>query len=275
MSAAPQAPGRTRALLVLGVVAVMLLVLCAGVVVVIRTTMNGDGDAPRASTSAPASTPDGSAPPAGESESQARRDEIAAEPMMQLPESAAQPQPLVADTAGPPIVVPAPTGAVVPGGPPAASGFPKTPEGALGQLAAIDEAAMSTTDMARVREVYAWAAMPGAVPEVEWSPAVGVRALISSLGGTEDARTARASYAVVQGQIKGTDGPDFAVVCVLGELTVSAATSARAGVADCQRMVWHDGRWRIGPGGQPAYPPHAWPGSADAVRGGWKELIRA
>lgn len=271
---APQAPSRTRALLVLVFVAVMLLVLCAGVVVVIRTTMNGDGDAPRASTSAPASAPADDIPPSGASESQARRDEIAAEPMLQLPESASQPQPLVADTAGPPIVVPAPTGAVVPSGPPAASGFPQTPEGALGQLAAIDEAALSTTDMARVREVYAWAAMPGAVPEVEWSPAVGVRSLITSLG-TEQARTARARYAVVQGQIKGTDGPDFAVVCVLGELTVSAATSARAGVGDCQRMVWHDGRWRIGPGQQPAYPPHAWPGSADAVRGGWREITRA
>jgi hypothetical protein len=82
------------------------------------------------------------------------------------------------------------------------------------------------------------------------------------------------TYRVVQGQIKGTVGPDFVVACVLGEATVSAATVGRGGAGDCQRMVWSDERWWIGPGAQPAPAPSAWPGSADAIRAGWRVVNR-
>src|SRR5207302_8602112 len=107
-------------------------------------------------------TPGASSAPTDSGSAQDREDALAAAPMLQLPQSAAQPQPLVTVTAGPPVVLPAPTSKIVPGGPPVATGFPHPPEGALAQLAAIDEAAMSAADMGRVHEVYVWAAMPGA-----------------------------------------------------------------------------------------------------------------
>ncbi|MBT8226953.1 MAG: hypothetical protein HKP61_15915 [Dactylosporangium sp.] len=273
---APAQHNRGRAIAALVVVAVVFAALMCGLgyfIAVLMRDAGTSGGGPGAPTSASAA---GTASPAiGEDPSlQAQQDALADEPMLQLPMSAAQPQPLVAETAGPPIVVPAPTGRVVPDGPPVATGFPHTPEGALAQLAAIDEGAFGTTDLHRVHEVYAWAALPGAVPEDQWSPTGGVTTLIDHLGGRSKALQAQVVFQAVQGQLKGTIGQDFVVACVLGQMDVTAASTARAGVGDCQRMVWRDGRWWIGPGAQPAAAPSAWPGSADAVRAGWRELRR-
>jgi hypothetical protein len=65
------------------------------------------------------------------------------------------------------------------------------------------------------------------------------------------------------------------VACVLGEWQVTYRDTSRAGAGDCQRLVWTDGRWWIGDGDQAAYAPSAWPGSADAVRAGWRALTDA
>jgi hypothetical protein len=258
---------RSRAVAILVFVAVVVVALAIGLAYLVSGGSRSTG--PGAS-GAPASSPTATGV-----DNTSAEDELANRPMLTLPISAAQPQPMVSDVAGPPIEVPASTSKIVPGGPPVATGFPHTPEGALGQLAAIDEAALSTTDLGRVHEVYAWAALSGAVDENQWSPHHGIATLIDHLGGTAKAMQAHATFQVVEGQIKGTVGPNFVVVCVLGEMDVTAASSARAGVGDCQRMVWREGRWWIGPGSQPAYAPSAWPGSADAVRAGWRELKRA
>lgn len=231
----------------------------------------GPGTEPAAGGSTPAA---GAQPKPGEVSQEAREDELAAAPMLTLPQSASQPQPVVVATAGPPIGVPAPAVPVTPGGPPFATGFPHTPEGALGQLAAIDEAAMSTIDPNRVREVYAAAAVAGAVDVADWTPMVGVKDIIKHLGGADAAASAQVTYRVVMGQIKGTVGPDFVVACVLGHGVITAANVGRAGVGDCQRMVWVNGQWRIGPRAQPAPAPSAWPGSADSVRAGWRVVSR-
>jgi len=272
MAAPARSPDRGRAVAVLVVVGIVAIALIGalGYLVISAITNHRTpvaGPSPSVTASATGSADAGS--------QQGREDALAAAPMMQLPQSAAQPQPLVTDSAGPPIVIPAPTAKVVPGGPPVATGFPHTPEGALAQLAAIDEAALSTTDLDRVHEVYAWSAMPGAVSESEWSPTVGVKAIIDNLGGQQRAARAHASFQAVEGQLKGTVGPDFVLACVLGEADIVVDTVARIGVGDCQRMVWSGGRWRIGPGAQPAYAPSAWPGSADSVRAGWRVLKRA
>lgn len=268
--------GRRRAITVLTFVIAVAIALGAGLMYAIMSTLHRSGGSPSAMTSPAASAGNASGSPAASAGSlSAQQDALAAEPMLQLPQSAAQPQALTTATAGPPIVVPAATSTVVPGGPPVATGFPHTPEGALGQLTAIDEKALSTTDLARVHEVYAWAAVPGAVAEQQWTPYHGITTLIDHLGGTSEALQAQARFQVVQGQVKGTVGADFVVACVLGELDVTAASVARAGVGDCQRMVWVNNRWQIGAGAQPAWAPSAWPGSADAVRGGWRDLKRA
>ncbi len=201
----------------------------------------------------------------------AREDDLAARRMVQLPPSAARPQPLATATAGPPIALP--PGSDAKG--PATSGFPQTPAGALAQLAAIDVAALQDLDPQRVASVHAWAALPGAIPLDEWTPAVAVDAARIAAGQPDAVAELSSVFTPLAGQIKGTVGDSFVVACVLGEWQITYRSTSRAGAGDCQRMVWHDGRWRIGPGAQPAYAPSAWPGSADAVRAGWRALTDA
>ncbi|GAA5188490.1 hypothetical protein GCM10023322_39310 [Rugosimonospora acidiphila] len=271
--------GRGRALAVLVVVAVVGLSLVAGLVLLIvnaarkpAAKANPPAIAGGSATATPGTASSPTADPATGTP-QDQQDALAAAPMMSLPESAAQPAPLVTASAGPPIDVPAPTVKPGAGGPPVPTGFPETPEGAIGQLAAIDEAALSTTDVGKAHEVYTWAAMPGAVSEADWTPSAGVTSINQSMG--DDAGQAIVVFQAVEGQIKGTVGADFVVACVLGEWDVTQAQLARSGAADCQRMVWSDGRWRIGPGDQPAFPSPVWPGSAESVRAGWRAFNRA
>ena len=90
----------------------------------------------------------------------AHRDDIAAEPMLSVPEGAAFP----AETTGakaPEIKIPVGTGINGPAF--VMTGFPHTPEGAIGQLAQIDIAVLQSMSLTTAKEVYnAWA-LPGGV----------------------------------------------------------------------------------------------------------------
>lgn len=268
---------QTRAWFVLCLAAAMVVSMLAGLAYMLLATVSGTGATHK--RTATSRTPGGSAAPSSPAPTirrpamslAARQDELAERPMLRLPPSAAKPQPLVAATAGPPIVIPAATNTSEP----VPSGFPKTPEGALGQLAAIDTAALAGLDREQARQVHAWAATSGAVTIKEWTPAVAVEAALSGAGQPDGAPELTSIYTPLAGQIKGGVGDSFVVACVLGEWQVSYRSSSRAGIGDCQRMVWLDGRWRIGPGAQPAYAPSAWPGSANAVRAGWRPLTHA
>ena len=55
------------------------------------------------------------------------------------------------------------------------------------------------------------------------------------------------------GLIKGTVGDDFVIPCIDFIITATTASgqSQQVAAADCQRMVWQDGRWVIGEGEEP------------------------
>jgi hypothetical protein len=201
-----------------------------------------------------------------------RQDALAAAPMPSAEPAAALPGPLAIDAAGV-IELPRPTG-VGPAGVP--TGFPRTPEGALAQLAAIDVTAMETGSMDGVRQVIAaWAAPGGPTPET-WSGVDGMAQLLSA-AGLSGAGSPQLAVVVrpVMGLIKGTVSSDFAVVCVDFEFTVTVAQTARAAVADCQRMTWVGDRWLIGAGPEPAAAPAIWPGTEAAIDAGYRELRNA
>ena len=260
-----------KAWLALALVAALTTALLAGLLYTVVGALSGDtGATEDVPAGNPAVQPEASASLA-ETTAPEPRDELAAAPMLQLAPSAARPQPLVTETAGPPIPLPTATddADIVP------SGFPRTPEGALAQLAAIDTLALRDLDLDQLQRVYDWAALPGAVPFAEWTPAVAATAALAGAGTVEASADLASTFTPVAGQIKGVVGKDFVVACVLGEWQVSYREISRAGAGDCQRMVWTQGRWWIGPGDQPAYAPSAWPGSADAVRAGWRTLTDA
>ncbi|GAA2798774.1 hypothetical protein [Saccharopolyspora taberi] len=198
---------------------------------------------------------------------------LATAPMVALPPQSAQPQPMTTERAGDPIVVP-PAGQTA--GRWVAGGFPSTPEGALGQLKVLDEAAMRGGDPATYALGYRTLALPGA-PQPENTGLYSLlRSMRSSAGlnPTGPLPDLTVTYQVTHGQIKGVvDDGRYVVACVLGQLSVDyQGQTLTAGVGDCQALRHVGGDWRISPGPLAAPAPCAWPGSADAVHAGYRDL---
>lgn len=243
-----------------------VVVLAAGVVLAVVHAVDPATGRPDAvpTGSSVGSTPTGAADPV------ATQNWLAARPMPVVPESASHPGPVSDRDPGTPILLPAATD-IGPAG--VLTGFPRTPEGAMAQLAAIDQSALQSGSMDGARAVIRAWAVPGGPTTESWSV---VRAMRTLLDATELSGGGSAQLAVVltplMGQIKGTVGPDFVVPCVDFEVDVTLQQTARGATADCQRMVWQTDRWLIGPGDEPAVPPSVWPGTDLAIRVGYRDL---
>ncbi|MGE9809523.1 hypothetical protein [Janibacter sp. G1551] len=198
----------------------------------------------------------------------AHRDEIAAEPMLAVPESAALPAETTSEKV-PEIKVPAATGVTGPAF--VMTGFPNTPEGAIGQLAQIDLAVLQSMSLTTAQEVYNTWALPGGVDAEDWWITRSVQAFLSSTGmGQVKDPSSSVSLEPAAALIKGTDGPDWATVCVLMKVTATYKSQAQIAFAHCERMQWVGGRWMLGPGAPPAPAPATWPGTQLALQAGWR-----
>ena len=103
----------------------------------------------------------------------------------------------------------------------------------------------------------------------------GVAALLESAGMSSEAQnTITIGVEPKMGFIKGTVGDDFVIPCI--DFIITATTAAgqpqQVAAADCQRMVWQDGRWVIGAGEEPAPAPSLWPGSQASFDAGYQWL---
>lgn len=200
------------------------------------------------------------------------RDELAARPMPTVDAAAAHPGPVTTLDPGAPLVLPAATAAGPAGVP---TGFPRSPAGALAQLAAIDQVALQSGPLAGAREVIAHWALPGGPTAENWSVIAALATLFDSAGLSGGGSAQLAIVATpLMGVIKGSVGPDFVVPCVDFELDVTLAQTARGATADCQRMTWDSAtsRWLIGPGPEPATPPSVWPDTDAALGVGYRDL---
>lgn len=196
------------------------------------------------------------------------RDAIAAAAMASVdPQAAFHPDPAISP--GGSIAVPQPSVLDGPAGVP--TGFPQTYEGALGQWAAIMQAALESMSLSRTRQIHdAWV-QPGG-PAVEgWTLTRNVTSFLTAArqGGDEKDLTTVVSATPAGGALKGSDGPGWTVVCVLMDVQAWIATESRMGYGLCSRMQWADGRWHVAAGTEPAAAPSAWPGSNAAVAAGW------
>ena len=204
-----------------------------------------------------------------------RRDAIAAAPMTAVAASAAR-SGTPAPVAGPTITVPAAT-TVGPADVP--TGFPPTAQGALGQLAAIDTTVLTSMSIAHTGAVHQEWALRGAPSVEEWVMTGNVQAFLAASGSPTLDGISVVTVAPVAGQVKGTDGHDWTVACVLLDVRATITASARIGYGHCERMQWHGsgqgGRWMIAPGAQPARAPSTWPGSQAAVDAGWSTWVDA
>lgn len=248
----------------------------------------------RGSISAATTEPETSkSAPAGSARSaesaQARQDELAASPLPEAPLQAAQPGDLSSGETGT-LEVPAPMEVGEAG---VATGFPRTPAGALAQLAAIDTSVLTSASVRSAQEVITVWAAPGGPTAQSWSGVHAVAGLLESAGMPADAQYAITIGAEpTMGFIKGTVGDDFVVPCVNFLVTatitsplttpLAAADTSSGGTvagqpqhvaaADCQRMVWREGRWMIGAGEEPAPAPSLWPGSQASFDAGYEWL---
>lgn len=216
----------------------------------------------------PTATPTSSTPPVGEGvQGEAYRDRVAAEQMLQVPAQAAS-TPSVSSQLAPTMPFPAAT-AIGPAG--VGSGFPHTPEGAVAQLAAIEVSVVDTMSIPHAHQVHAAWSVPGGVQAGQWRMTRNVQSFLTAAGGQGDTKddTMLVAATPAAGLVKGVDGPDWVLACVLLDVRASIVTDARTGYGHCERMTWTDHRWQIAPGTPPATAPSVWPGSDWAVQAGW------
>ena len=199
-----------------------------------------------------------------------RRDLIAAAPMVTVAEDAGI-TPGVAISLPPAIRLPAATTVGASG---VSSGFPHTPEGAAAQLAAIEVRVLSAMSLPLATEIYRDWAMPGGVGAPDWSQTRNVQSFLTharqSSNQLDPGTLVSATPAAIQ--IKGTDGADWVVACVLLDVRAALKAEARMGYGTCERMQWTGDRWLIGPGAPPAPAPSTWPGSDASVEAGWRPV---
>lgn len=201
-------------------------------------------------------------------ETRPNRDEVAAAAMPSVdPQAAFHPDPATAP--GGSIVVPQPTVLDGPAGVP--TGFPHTNEGAVGQWAAIVQTVLESMSLPHAREIHDGWVQPGGPAFPPWTLTANVTSFLAAArqGGDEKDLTTVVSASPAAGLVKGADGPDWTVVCVLLDVQALIKTESRMGYGLCSRMEWIGGRWQVAAGAEPAEAPSAWPGSNAAVAAGW------
>jgi hypothetical protein len=198
------------------------------------------------------------------------RDALADKPMPTVDEADSHPGPVSTNDPGTPITLPAATSA---GAAQVPTGFSHTPEGAMAQLAAIDQTALQSGTLAGARAVITGWAMPGGPTTSSWSGVQAMAEFFDAAGLSGGGNNQLAIVATpLMGQIKGSVGPDFVVPCIDFEIDVTLQQTSRGAAADCQRMVWTGSRWLVGPGTEPAPAPSVWPDTDTAIGVGYRDL---
>lgn len=198
------------------------------------------------------------------------------------PLDAAQPAPVTA-TRGNTLRVPQPTRL---GPAEVGTGFPATPEGALGQLIAIDQRALESVSVVTAQDVIAAWAAPGGPTPATWSGVTGLDDLLSTAGLTGDGSAQltirldpQMGHLAQAGQAVTACVDFVATADTIGSGNASGAGEpSRIAVADCQHLVWRTealgdaGRWVIAPGAEAAPMPSTWPGTTASYESGWQWL---
>lgn len=241
------------------------LTLLAGVLTVAVVLVAGLGFAVYfAVTDQPKSSAGGSVAPLSGPESV--RDQIAAAPMLAT---------IAADATGgtpalgtlPEIEIPLVDQVGAEGIP---TGYPQTSQGAVGQLGEILVSVLGSMDLTHAQRVQqAWFQDPASSTE-PW-PVLGLIQSFLAAGKMPGGLEPGATLTVIPagGQIKGSDGDDWHVACVLVKITYTYRDQARLAYGHCERMTWDGDRWLIAEGSHPVPAPSTWPGTDLAVEAGW------
>lgn len=262
---AGEAWGRRRLLAMVAGAAVVVVALVVGLALSVWYALGGSMRTPTANGAASAAVGD----------DLPVRERIAAAPMAVVDRQAAYtPEPAAVNS--PTMRVPLPADDD-PGLAGVAVGFPHSPAGAVGQWAAIERRVLEAMDLQVADEVRRAWVLPGGPSLAEWELTRSVQAFLASAkqaGQRKDTSTLVAA-SPAGALVKGSDGPDWVLACVLLDVRAVVNVEARTGYGLCARMVWVEDRWMVGPGSQPATAPSTWPGSASATRAGWLTWVDA
>lgn len=257
---------RTRLLGILVAAVVVAAGLIGGLIYAVHLAIAGvgaDGAAPAAAT--------GETTHSTVAAGADRRDEIAETQMLQVPQDAAFPgEPTNRKIPG----IEVPSGTAINGPGQVMTGFPQTPEGAIGQLAQIDIAVLQAMSLPTAQEVYATWALPGGVAADEWWITASVEAFLTNtqMGEVKDPDAA-VTVEPAAALVKGTDGAGWATVCVLLKISATYRHDGQVAFGHCERMQWVGGRWMLAPGAPPAPAPSTWPGTELARQAGWRTWV--
>lgn len=153
------------------------------------------------------------------------------------------------------------------------AGYPHTPEGAAGQLSDILWSVLGAMDLAHAQRVQAtWFEDP--TPDDVWPVMLLIQEFLRAgqlTSGLEPGASMRVEPAAAQ--IKGSDGDDWHVACVLVEITYTYRDQPRMAYGHCERMAWTGQRWVIGSGSHPVPAPSTWPGTELALEAGWRVWV--
>jgi hypothetical protein len=152
-----------------------------------------------------------------------------------------------------------------------ATGFPKSTEGALAQLIAIDRRAIESGSVVTTQDVIAAWAAPGGPTRYSWSGVAAVQSMLESAGLPANGST---ELAIELAPAMGFVQDETPTVCLdfILSVTVRGGEPARIAVADCQRMTWTGDRWVIAGGDEAAPTPSLWPGSQASYDAGYQWL---
>lgn len=198
----------------------------------------------------------------------ARREQIAAAGMLQVQDPRAFREGPVATSVVEAIEIP-PTTATGPLGVP--TGYPRTPEGAVAQLGAIDLAIIQGMSVPATHEVYrAWAS--GEADPESWVMTGNVADFLTAAqqSGQQKETGLVVTATPAAGQVKGVDGGDWVLACVLLDLRATLVEEARVAYGHCEAMTWQEDRWLIDTTHQVAPAPSTWPGTELAAQAGWR-----
>lgn len=202
----------------------------------------------------------------------ARRDGIAAAAMLEVsPDDGRGGTP--AGSPAPTITIPA---ASTLGPADVPTGYPHTPEGAVGQLAAIEATVLQAMSIQQATTVHQEWSEAGAPPADTWELTANVQAFLGSGSGQYvNDPSLLVVTTPVAAQVKGVDGQDWVVACVLLSVKATAVTQASTAYGHCERMQWSadTSRWVIAAGAPPARAPSTWPGTDLAREAGWRAWV--
>lgn len=198
----------------------------------------------------------------------ARRAKIAQTQMLTVDDPGAYREGQVSATVVEPLAVPSPS-TVGPVDVP--TGYPQTPAGAVAQLAAIDVVVIQAMSVPATHEIYrSWSL--GEADPAGWVMTENVTTFLTA--AKQSGQTKESGLVVTAipaaAQVKGTDGPDWTVACVLLDLHARLVEEARVAYGHCEAMTWTGDRWVIDTTHPVSLAPSTWPGTELAAEAGWR-----